>query len=285
MPQREGISPRENVDWDTVEGFGEEWESFDQSGLSEAEWRELFDRYFAIFPWERLPPDAEGFDLGCGSGRWAAGVANRVGKLHCIDPSGKALAVARRRLAAFDNIRFHCAASDTIALPDASQDFGYSLGVLHHIPDTAAALRACTAKLKPGAPFLLYLYYAFDNRPWWFRAVWSLSDSVRRIVSRLPFALRKAVCGLIAAFVYWPLARLALVLERARLAVGNLPLSAYRNSSFYTMRTDALDRFGTRLEQRFTRAEIAAMMKEAGLAEIRFSESVPHWVAVGLRAG
>ena len=46
-------------------------------------------------------------------------------------------------------------------LPDGALDFGYSLGVLHHIPDTQSALRACVRKLKAGAPFLLYLpHYA-----------------------------------------------------------------------------------------------------------------------------
>ena len=65
--------------------------------------------------------------------------------------------------------------------------------------------------------------------------------------------------------------------------VDRLPLSAYRHLSFYTMRTDALDRFGTRLEQRFTRVEITAMMEQAGLEDIRFSEAIPYWCAVGKR--
>tara|TARA_A100001011_G_scaffold295387_1_gene307685 strand:+ start:125 stop:295 length:171 start_codon:yes stop_codon:yes gene_type:complete len=47
------------------------------------------------------------------------------------------------------------------------------------------------------------------------------------------------------------------------------------------MRTDALDRFGTRLEQRFTRNEIKNMMQNAGLENIEFSNSKPFWVAVG----
>ena len=64
--------------------------------------------------------------------------------------------------------------------------------------------------------------------------------------------------------------------------VDGLPLSQYRNNSFYTMRTDALDRFGTRLEQRFTRAEIAAMMADAGLGDIIFSDR-SFWTAVGYK--
>ena len=278
------VAIKPNIDLRTVAGFGEEWASFDQSELREEEWRELLDRYFAIFPWSQLSSDAEGFDLGCGSGRWAAGVIDRVGTLNCIDPSHKALAVAEQRLAGKTNARFHCAGVDEIPLADGSQDFGYSLGVLHHIPDTAAALRDCVAKLKAGAPFLIYLYYAFDNRPGWFQALWRLSDIARLAICRLPFALRKSVTSLVAALIYWPLARMAQLFETVGCNVDAFPLSAYRGNSFYTMRTDALDRLGTRLEQRFTRAEIETMMKAAGLRDVRFSESVPYWVAVGFRA-
>ena len=67
------------------------------------------------------------------------------------------------------------------------------------------------------------------------------------------------------------------------LDVAGIPLSAYRHGSFYTMRTDALDRFGTQLEQRFTRAQIEAMMLSAGLENIRFSDKEPFWVACGDR--
>jgi hypothetical protein len=62
-----------------------------------------------------------------------------------------------------------------------------------------------------------------------------------------------------------------------------VPLSNYRNKSFYSMRTDALDRLGTRLEHRFTQAEIRRMMEAAGLDDIRFSPTVPFWCAVGIK--
>jgi hypothetical protein len=47
------------------------------------------------------------------------------------------------------------------------------------------------------------------------------------------------------------------------------------------MRTDALDRFGTRLEQRFSKNEIQQMMESAGLVDIVFREDAPFWCAVG----
>jgi NDP-sugar pyrophosphorylase family protein len=74
-----------------------------------------------------------------------------------------------------------------------------------------------------------------------------------------------------------------MVAERLGINVSNFPLSSYRNGSFYTMRTDALDRFGTRLEQRFSRAEITAMMEAAGLRRVQFSDAEPFWCAVGYR--
>lgn len=273
----------ENIDRRTVEGFGDEWRHYDQSELDSKEIRILFDRYFRIFPWDALPPDAVGFDIGCGSGRWARLVSPRIGLLYCIDASEAALRVARRNLASFPNCRFARASVDALPIEDGSMDFGYSLGVLHHLPDTADGLRHSVAKLKPGAPFLLYLYYALDNRPPWFRAVWRVSNLCRRMISRLPFGLRLPVSQVIACLLYFPLARLSLMLEGLGLPVFYIPLSAYRRSSFYTMRTDALDRFGTRLERRFSRQQIREMMEEAGLERIGFSESVPYWTAVGYK--
>ncbi|MDI1282427.1 hypothetical protein [Brevundimonas sp.] len=144
-------------------------------------------------------------------------------------------------------------------------------------------MRDCVRKLKPGAPLLVYVYYAFDNRPGWFRALWRVTDLGRVVISRLPFGLRRAVTTGIAVLVYWPLARGAALAERLGIRVEGLPLSAYRHNSFYSMKTDALDRFGTRLEQRFSRARIAAMMADAGLVDVRFSVGVPYWVACGTR--
>jgi SAM-dependent methyltransferase len=157
-----------------------------------------------------------------------------------------------------------------------NQDFGYCLGVLHHTPDPQIGLNNAVKALKPGGQFLLYLYYALETRPWWFRLVWKTSDLPRKMISRSPFALRRALTFPIAAFVYWPL---------ARLGRSGWPLwDIYHDKSFYTMRTDALDRFGTRIEHRFTRDQIRSMMEGAGLTQIRFSDERPYWVAHGIKA-
>jgi SAM-dependent methyltransferase len=271
-----------NIDFKTVTGFGDEWARFDQSVLSDEESAKIFNEYFSIFSWEELSATAEGFDMGCGSGRWARLTAPRVGLLHCIDPS-EAIEVARRNLAEQKNVHFHMGTVDEPGISPNSQDFGYSLGVLHHIPNTASAIRSCVELLKPGAPFLLYLYYAFDNRPWWFRLIWRISDFGRQIIFRLPSELKQIVTDVIAVMVYWPLAKISLLLERLGRKVSSIPLSYYRNHSFYTMRTDARDRFGTPLEQRFTQQQVSEMMQEAGLIDIQFCDKAPFWCAVGKR--
>ncbi len=272
-----------NLHTKTVRGFGEEWKTFDQTELKGTELQIMFDRYFHLFPWNRWSTHAHGFDLGVGSGRWAALVAPHVGTLHCIDASGEALHVARKNLQKFPQCIFHEASVDQIPLENGSMDFGYSLGVLHHIPDTQAGIQSCTQKLKPGAPFLLYLYYAFDTRSWAFRALWRVSDVLRQVISHSPSKIKYVASQLIALFVYWPFARFAKLVDSLGMHADPIPLSAYRDLSFYTMRTDAYDRFCTRLEQRFTRVQMKHMMENAGLEDIVFSENPPLWTAVGYK--
>ena len=279
---KEKINKKLNIDIKTVIGFGDEWHRFDQSVLSLKELHNTFELYFSIFPWEKLPKDAVGFDLGCGSGRWATLVAPRVAKLHCIDPS-TAIEVAKLNLSKLKNCEFHEATVDEIPLDDEAMDFGYSLGVLHHCPDTQAGLTACVKKLKVGAPFLVYLYYDLDDKPWWYRFIWRISDVMRRVISRLPHSLRYWASQLIAVLAYFPLAKLSWAIEKMGLSSQNIPLSIYQNLSFYLMRTDALDRFGTRVEKRFSRAEVEGMMIKSGLDNIEFSSTMPFWCAVGYR--
>jgi ubiquinone/menaquinone biosynthesis C-methylase UbiE len=280
-------SLRHNLDLKVARGFGEEWSTFrqDEDHLSQQQRRQIFDDYFRIFPWHLLPPGGGvGIDVGCGSGRWAVLVAPRVAHLHLVDASAAALDVARQNLHFAQNISYHESSVAEMPLPANSLDFAYSLGVLHHVPDTQAALDAIAGKLKPGAPFLVYLYYAFDNRPAWYRLLWRISNLARLVISRLPHILQLFVSQIIAAVVYWPLARIAHFLSQRRLSPPSLPLAYYADKSFYVMRTDAYDRLCTRLEKRFTRGDIEAMLDRAGFADIRFSDNEPFWCAVGIRS-
>ena len=272
-----------NVDARVVEAFGDEWARFTNADLDAAELEAMFEDYVSIFPWSELPDSAVGFDAGCGSGRWAALFAPRVGHLHCIDASARALEVARVGLNEHGNVSFRHEDLSSIGLPEESCDFGYSLGVLHHIPNTADALRACVRRLRPGAPFLVYLYYDLEGAGWVRRSLLLLVTGTRTVVARLPRVLRNLVADALAIGIYWPLARLARVVEGLGRDPARLPLFQYRNRSFQVMRNDALDRFGTRLEKRYSRQEVLELLEDAGLVDVEFSDGPPWWVAVGRR--
>ena len=273
-----------NIDKKTVEDFGEEWNKYNQSSIPDEELKKSWNQYFDMFSFEELSNDSEGFDMGCGSGRWAKFVANKVHLLNCIDPSEKALNVAKRNLSNFSNIRYFNASVNDNILKKNSQDFGYCLGVLHHIPDTLEGIKACAKLLKKNAPFLLYLYYNFENRSFFFKLIWRLSDFIRKIISSLSPKTKIFITSIIAYLIYYPLARFAFISEKLGIDVSNLPLSDYRNKSFYFMKTDALDRFGTRLEKRFSKDEIKRMLQEAGFRDIRFSKNMPFWVSISRKS-
>ena len=268
---------KKNIDLSTANSFGEEWEKFDQTTLNVKEALERFNEYFHIFPWNSLPDDSEGIDIGCGSGRWDKFVAPRVSKLHCVEPAEKAIIVAKRNLSNYKNIIFHQKSLDDLEIPNESMDFCYSLGVLHHVPDTLKALEKCASLLKPGAPFLGYLYYNFENKSKIFKLIWKISDYFRRIISKSSSRSKNFYCDLIAIFIYLPLTTFLRFLEFIGFKVNKLPLSYYRNYSFYTMRTDARDRFGTPVEKRFSRKDIVKMCEKSGFEKIVFSDKEHYW--------
>ena len=100
----------------------------------------------------------------------------------------------------------------------------------------------------------------------------------------MPAGLKKFCCDLMAIFFYMPFvlfSRLLRSLGVSKKIRSKIPLHAYENTSFYIIRNDALDRFGTPLEQRFSKKQIREMMESAGLENIVFSEQSPFWHAVG----
>ena len=271
-----------NKDEKVIEEFGEEWTKFDYSSIDTEKLKENFDQYFSIFPWGVLPKDAVGFDMGCGTGRWAQFVAPKVKTLNCVEPSD-AIYAAKKNLINNKNVTFRKETTENCSLGQGSQDFGYCLGVLHHIPNTQDALNDCTKLLKSGAPILLYLYYSFENKPLWFKALWKVSDYIRKFISISPKPIKHFLAALIALLVYFPLSRLAYMLEKIGLNVENIPLADYRKKPFYQCKNDSLDRFGTRLEKRYNKSQIIEMLTKAGCKGVKFSPNTPFWCCIAFK--
>ena len=167
---------------------------------------------------KKLSKFSEGFDMGCGSGMWDKFVAPKVGLLNCID-SSIAIRIAKKKLRKFNNIKYHKKSLDRSGLKKNNQDFGYSLGVLHHVPDTKSAIHSFIKLLKPGSPFLLYIYYNFDNRLIWYKYLWLISDYFRSFLHRLPKFLIFLICDFIASLIYFSVTRIILTFEKISLTL------------------------------------------------------------------
>lgn len=274
--------PNENIDFSVVNSFGEEWKKFHQ--FSDAEINKLGSEYFDILDDKIINKSTYGIDIGCGTGRFTKYLSDKIGFMEMIDPS-EAIFTANKLLKGVSNVRLSMASVDNMPFNNETFDFGMSIGVLHHIPNTQKALNDCIKKIKIGGYFYVYLYYNLDNKGFLFKFILSIVTMIRKITSRLPMQVKKIVCDIIAILGYMPIVLLGRFLKLLGLnnLASNLPLSGYQNYSFFIIRNDALDRFGTTLEQRFSKKQIEEMMKIAGLDEIKFSGNIPYWHAIGKR--
>lgn len=269
-----------NIDEKVVEEFGEEWMKFHE--FSDEMISKSVGEYFDIINDTIINRNTYAIDIGCGSGRWTKVMASRAGFIEAIDPSN-AIYAADKLLTNIDNVRLTKASINTLPFDDETFDFAMSVGVLHHIPDTQQAMTDCVKKVKHGGYFYTYLYHDISHKGFITRTAFAVSDTLRKGISRMPAGLKKFTCDVIAVTVYFPLVSASRLFSRLGLKqiAKKIPLSDYSNKAFFVMRNDALDRFGTRLEQRFTRKQVEEMMKASGLSEIVISDGTPYWHGVG----
>lgn len=270
-----------NLDSKTVASFGEEWTKF--KGFTDEDIKTAGDQYFDIVTDDIFSKETIVLDLGCGTGRWTKYIANKVKYVEAIDPSN-AVFSAEKLTQNLSNVRITQASVSNIPFEDKSFDFIICLGVLHHIPDTQQALIDLCKKLKSDGYILLYLYYSLDNRGLMYKLLFKTSGIVRKIVSSLPSIPKKIICDLIAFIIYLPLVLITRILTYAfgnKNWIKKFPLSYYADKSINIIRNDALDRFGTPLEQRFSKIEIADMLKKAGINNCTFSNKEPYWHVLG----
>ena len=270
-----------NLDQKVIDSFGHEWSSFD---YTESQSSEALDKQFAAYcsPLDLSIFDAEQSvvaDFGAGSGRWSSRLLTSFLKVYVLEPSDRANKVLLNKFEGNPRVVVLKETVGVNSVPDSSLDLGVSLGVLHHIPDTGLAIQDISKKIKPGGYFLCYLYYKVEDKPRHYRLIFSFVDVSRKIISKFPQPLKHLVSRVIAMFLYWPLARLSRVLEKLGLDITNVPLHHYAHMPFFMLANDALDRFGTRLEQRFNKQEIYKMLEVAGfdMLSLRFSDAEPFW--------
>ena len=271
----------ENLDQEVINSFGHEWAAFD---YSEAQTNEALDAQFLAYcePIDLSqfnPETSVAADFGAGSGRWTSRLLPYFSQVYALEPSDGANKVLTKKFVNEKRVKILQETVGMNSIPSNSLDLAMSLGVLHHIPDTALAIKDVANKIQSGGVFLCYLYYKLENKPLHYRGLFWASNSLRWVISRLPYMMRRFIAQFIAVVVYLPLSRVAKQLSRRGKNISNIPLHHYADMPFVMLANDALDRFGTSLEQRFSKAEITEMLRAADfdIATLKFSDKEPFW--------
>lgn len=213
------------------------------------------------------PPAGLILDAGCGDGIDLANHALGDGPdVIGVDLSDGGVAQSWRRAGHLP--RAHVVQADLQRLPFADATFGtiYSYGVLHHVPDPAAAARELARVAAPDASVAIYLYEDFVERSRLLHAALVAANALRVVTTRLsPQALMR-ICRIASPLVYLLCAvpyRLLKRLPATRGLAESIPFRHARRP--FGLSGDLFDRFGAPIEFRYTRAGAAALLDDTGL--------------------
>jgi SAM-dependent methyltransferase len=201
-------------------------------------------------------------DAGCGTGDSAIYMAQQAPGAHVValDASLASLDIARRRARArgLHNVELvHASLLDLPRLGLAPFDYIVCSGVLHHLPDPLAGLRALVEALHPAGGLGLMLYARHGRVP-----VYQVQELLRRLGGADPLDDRVALAGEVLSVL--PEQHL---FKAARLEEQILDLSAYGGAGVVDLLLHACDRA-------YTVAEVYALLASASLDMLGFHRPV-----------
>jgi len=236
--------------------------------------RYSLDDVATAFEGARALPEAETVcDLGCGMGRFSYFLKDICRDLILVDFSDS-IFVARKNLAGADNCLFFMCDLREIPFAENFADFLFCLGVLHHLP--YPALKEARKLGKFSRRILIYLYYALDNRPAYFRFILAAVTALRLRMSKIKNPVFRKIMPPAGTYcVYFPLVLFGEFLRPFGLA-SFVPLyDSYRGKGLKRIEQDVYDRFFTPIEQRFSKREILEMNDT--FEKITVSDKAPYW--------
>jgi SAM-dependent methyltransferase len=249
--------------------FGEEWKTYN---AMLPEHQKEFREYFDLVDLKTLSASRV-CDVGCGMGRWSYFAKDHCREIILVDFSD-AIFMARKNLAQASNALFFKGDLKQLPFREGFADFLFCLGVLHHLPTPCLEE---VRRLKRAAPrLLIFLYYALDNRPWYFRALLQGVTAARLVLSRIRAPLfRKLFSWAGTWLIYLPLILLGRVAQIFG-AGRHVPLyEYYHDKSLQRIEQDVYDRFFTRIEQRVTRRQILELRDT--FSRVTVSDRFPYW--------
>lgn len=239
-----------------VENFGFEWTIHNKTQLdnSTSDESERTFRAKTGFTPEQLKGKLV-LDVGCGMGRFSDVVSTWGATVVGIDLS-RAVDSAQRNIGERENV--HIAQADIYELPFRKEtfDFVFSIGVLHHTPNTKAAFDKLPKLLRKSGKIAIWVYTSYGAYRWRF------SDFYRRVTPRLPKRLLHALSYAAVPLYYAYKVPIFGLLCRLLLPVSSHPKPEWRV-------LDTFDWYSPRYQWKHSYEEVFPWFEEQGLTDIR----------------
>lgn len=251
--------------------YGKFWKEW--SGLLPYHERE-FAEYFDLVDLSSLD-NARICDLGCGMGRWSYLLLQKVQCREAILVDfSEAIFTARQLLAGAPQALFFMGDITRLPFRPGFADFIMALGVLHHLPvDCLQVVR----QLKQYTPRLLvYLYYALDNKPFYYRWLLNLYTPLRLRLWKVRsdrFRIAFSWFGLV--FFYLPFIGLGYLLKPFGLSKYVPLFEEHHWVGLEGMRHSVYDRFFTHIEQRVKRRQIEELRDT--FSQVTIADGQAYW--------
>lgn len=249
--------------------FGKEWHQYNKIL---PEHKNEFFKYFDLIDLNSLK-NGRVCDLGCGIGRFSYFLTDICKEIVLVDFSDS-IFVARKNLSHSKNCLFFMCDLKELPFKEDFCDFLFCLGVLHHLPTSCLHevrnLKRCAPK------FLIFLYYALDNRKVYFRMILRIVSSIRLRISKIRNTHFRRLFSLWGAiYLYQPLIFLGEMLRPIKMS-GFVPLyDAYHGKNISRIEQDVYDRFFTSIEQRVSYKDI--MRLHDTFKKVVISDNLPYW--------
>jgi ubiquinone/menaquinone biosynthesis C-methylase UbiE len=235
--------------------FGYQWNTFAQAQLDSANGTRRSRDTFV----EKTGLSLESLrgkrvlDAGCGMGRFAEVCIEAGADVHAIDLS-TAVEAAARNLGHHPNVSFYQADIMNLPFPDGTFDIVYSIGVLHHTPDTKRAFLGLSRLVKAGGLIVIWVYSTIPNYVFG-------GELLRLLTPRLPKPLLLKMSKV--AIPLYHVHRLPVV---GRVSTALLPTSVNPDPEWRWL--DTFDWYSPRYQWKHTYDEVEGWFREAGLIDI-----------------